>query len=123
MTAALTPPAATGRESSRPPYKVTFPRVLRSEWGKFWSVRSSWITLGVALLLLLLVGIIAAAVYTPDGGGSDVTDGAVGLALQGVTFAELALGVLGVMMAAGEYTTGMIRATLAAVPKRLPVLW
>ena len=38
-------------------------------------------------------------------------------------FAQLAIGVLGVLVIAGEYSTGMIRATLAAVPSRLPVLW
>ena len=37
--------------------------------------------------------------------------------------AQLAIGVLGVLLISGEYSTGMIRATLAAVPKRLPVLW
>jgi ABC-2 type transport system permease protein len=35
----------------------------------------------------------------------------------------LAIGVLGVLLIAGEYSTGMIRATMTAVPKRLPVLW
>ncbi|MCZ0986431.1 ABC transporter permease [Streptomyces diastatochromogenes] len=40
-----------------------------------------------------------------------------------MSFAQLAVGVLGVLLAAGEYSTGMIRSTLAAVPRRLPVLW
>jgi ABC-type transport system involved in multi-copper enzyme maturation permease subunit len=43
--------------------------------------------------------------------------------LIGVTVAQLAIGVLGVMVISGEYSTGMIRSTFAAVPKRLPVLW
>ena len=43
--------------------------------------------------------------------------------LVGVQIAQLALGVLGVLVITGEYSTGMIRATMAAVPKRLPVLW
>ncbi len=37
--------------------------------------------------------------------------------------AQLAIGVLGVLVITGEYSTGMIRATLGAVPQRLPVLW
>ena len=37
--------------------------------------------------------------------------------------AQLSIGVLGVLVITGEYSTGMIRATLAAVPRRLPVLW
>jgi ABC-type transport system involved in multi-copper enzyme maturation permease subunit len=44
-------------------------------------------------------------------------------ALIGSQIAQLALGVLGVLVVSGEYSTGMIRATLTAVPKRLPVLW
>jgi ABC-2 type transport system permease protein len=111
-------------------YKVTGPRVLRAEWAKFWSLRSSWITLGVAVALLIALGAIASATYSPDataqggppGPGSGEQD-AVSLALLGVTFASLAVGVLGVLLSAGEYTTGMIRSTLTAVPRRLPVLW
>ncbi|MDH6493894.1 ABC transporter permease [Streptomyces sp. SAI-149] len=111
-------------------YKVTGPRVLRAEWAKFWSLRSSWITLAVAVVLLVALGAIASATYSPDattqggppGPGSGEQD-AVSLALLGVTFASLAVGVLGVLLSAGEYTTGMIRSTLTAVPRRLPVLW
>jgi ABC-type transport system involved in multi-copper enzyme maturation permease subunit len=47
----------------------------------------------------------------------------VSLALTGLTFASLVVGVLGVLSTASEYSTGMIRSTLAAVPTRLPVLW
>lgn len=112
-------------------HKVTGRRVLRSEWAKFWSLRSSWITLGVALLLLIAIGAIASATYSPDavtndgppGPGSGGASDAISVALTGLTFASLAIGVLGVLISAGEYSTGMIRSTLAAVPKRLPVLW
>ncbi|MET9848400.1 ABC transporter permease [Streptomyces ossamyceticus] len=111
-------------------YKVTGVRVLRAEWAKFWSLRSSWITLGVAVVLLTALGAIASATYTPGTVGQDGPPGpgsgnqdAVSLALLGVTFASLAVGVLGVLLSAGEYTTGMIRSTLTAVPRRLPVLW
>ncbi|MGI5427104.1 ABC transporter permease [Streptomyces sp. CA-179760] len=112
-------------------YRVTGLRVLRSEWAKFWSLRSSWITLGVAVVLLIALGAIASATYSPGvaagggppGGQGSGTQDAVSLALLGVTFASLAVGVLGVLLSAGEYTTGMIRSTLTAVPRRLPVLW
>ncbi len=43
--------------------------------------------------------------------------------LTGINFAQLAIGVLGVLFITGEYGTGMIRSTLGAVPARLPVLW
>ena len=45
------------------------------------------------------------------------------IALVGVQLAQLAIGVLGVLVITGEYSTGMIRASFTAVPKRLPVLW
>ena len=43
--------------------------------------------------------------------------------LAGYHLAQLAVGVLGVLLVTGEYATGMIRATFGAVPRRLPVLW
>lgn len=111
-----------------PTYRLTARGVLAGEWTKFWSLRSSWITLAVSVVLLVLIGALAAVSYDPAGGdgpggpGGSASD-AVGLALSGSTFAALAVGVLGVLAAAGEYSTGMIRSTLAAVPSRLPVLW
>ncbi|MFF3330044.1 ABC transporter permease [Streptomyces sp. NPDC002888] len=127
--------AAPGPKTPTTPttkYKVTGIRVLRSEWSKFWTLRSTLITLGVAVFLLVLFGAIASYTYSPDAvatsgppgpGSSSGDSNAVSLALTGVSFAQLAIGVLGVLLAAGEYSTGMIRSTLAAVPRRLPVLW
>ena len=43
--------------------------------------------------------------------------------LAGVNLAQLSLGALGVLVITAEYSTGMIRSTFSAVPKRLPVLW
>ncbi|OKI12720.1 hypothetical protein [Streptomyces sp. CB03911] len=114
---------------ARPAYRVTGRRVLRAEWAKLWSLRSTWITLGLALLFVIAFGIIASAQYKhriTSGGHLDrdfAGATAVRLSLFGTNFGQLALGVLGVLVTAGEYSTGMIRSTLAAVPRRLPVLW
>ncbi|MFF2147921.1 ABC transporter permease [Kitasatospora sp. NPDC058190] len=131
MSTVVTSQPATPAElrPARPAYKVTAARVLRSEWAKLWSLRSTWITAGLALLFLVAFGLIAAFQFK-----SRITSGrpmdrdfasasALSLSLFGTNFAQLALGVLGVLVAAGEYSTGMIRSTLAAVPRRLPVLW
>lgn len=125
MTTAVLDPAPV-RTTVR---KVTFPRVLRSEWHKFRTLRSSSTTLALGLFLLGLFGAIASFTYSPDvvddfgpPGSGGATD-AVSLALTGLTFASLVVGVLGVLSTASEYSTGMIRSTLAAVPTRLPVLW
>ncbi|HTJ37614.1 MAG TPA: ABC transporter permease [Dactylosporangium sp.] len=124
-----TRPSAAVPTVPRPAYKVTHRRVLRSEWAKFWSVRSTWITVALALIALIGFGTIAALRYKSMIGSDrhidrDFLDAtSVSLTQFGVNFGQLALGVLGVLFAAGEYTTGSIRSTLTAVPKRLPVLW
>lgn len=115
-----TPPAV----AASPALGVTAARVIRSEWIKLRSLRSTTITLVVALVVVIGLGLVAASVVSGDGlqpgnSQSDPTD----LSLSGVTLGQLIVGVLGVLIAAGEYSTGMIRSTLAAVPTRLPVLW
>ncbi|MFJ7275603.1 ABC transporter permease [Kitasatospora sp. NPDC098663] len=122
--------AAADRRPARPAYRVTPVRVLRSEWAKLWSLRSTWITLGLGLLFLVAFGLIAAFQFKsritsgrPMDRGDFADASALSLSLFGTNFAQLAFGVLGVLVAAGEYSTGMIRSTLAAVPRRLLVLW
>ncbi|MGC4868189.1 ABC transporter permease [Micromonospora sp. DT53] len=97
--------------------KITPGGVAAAEWTKFSSLRSTWITTGISVFLLIAFGMIASASFS----GDDLTS--IDLALSGSTLAALSVGVLGALLGAGEYTTGMIRATLAAVPRRLPVLW
>jgi ABC-2 type transport system permease protein len=109
--------------------KVTGRRVLRSEWGKLWSLRSTWITLVLGLVFLIAFGTIAATHYKSEIGsgtmrGPDFENAtAYSLALFGVRISLIALGVLGGLTISAEYSSGMIRSTLAAVPRRLPVLW
>lgn len=102
---------------------VTPARVLRSEWHKFWTLRSTWITLSTASVLILGTGLVMAIGHEPAGGGPGEVGDPVVLTLIGVQFGQILLPVLGVLFSAGEYSTGMIRASLCAVPRRLPVLW
>ncbi|MEU7850278.1 ABC transporter permease [Micromonospora parva] len=97
--------------------KITPGGVVAAEWTKFSSLRSTWITAGISVFLLIAFGMIASASFSGEGLTS------VDLALSGSALAALSVGVLGALLGAGEYTTGMIRATLTAVPRRLPVLW
>ncbi|MFF5938803.1 ABC transporter permease [Streptomyces sp. NPDC012508] len=101
-------------------YRVTPARVLRSEWHKLWTVRSTWITVLTSVAFLLGVGILMGATYTSDGGDSDVDT--VVLTLYGSQLGAICLAVLGILVTAGEYATGLIRASLTAVPHRTPVL-
>ncbi len=107
--------------------RVTQLRVARSEWIKFRSLRSTYWSVVVTLVLLIGIGILVCEIFNarwPHIGPRDRADfHALRVNLAGVNFAQLAIGVLGVLTITAEYSTGMIRATLSAVPKRLPVLW
>jgi ABC-type transport system involved in multi-copper enzyme maturation permease subunit len=104
---------------------ITFPRVVRSEWTKLVSLRSTWVTLGaVAVLTVGLSGAIGYGISDAIAGGDPaptVAD-AVGATFLPVDFFVLVLGVFGVLHMSGEYGSGLIRATLTAVPRRWPVL-
>lgn len=106
---------------------VTFPRVVRSEWIKLRTLRSSMWCLALVLLLTIGFGLLlAATVNQPHPGGIPVDSQkqlVVQVATLGVNFTQLVVAVLGVLVISGEYTTGMIRSTFAAVPTRLPALF
>jgi ABC-2 type transport system permease protein len=109
-----------------PTYRVTLRRVVRSEWTKLRSLRSTWITLGAGALLT--VGLSAAFGYGYHGAiqageVQPTTAEGVGAAFLALDLYALVIGVFGVLQMSGEYGSGMIRASLAAVPQRLPVLW
>jgi ABC-2 type transport system permease protein len=106
---------------------VTQPRVARSEWTKLFSLRSTRFSLAATLLLVIGIGLLACIVFESRWAHLSVGDKhdfhPLSVSLAGINFAQLAIGVLGVLVITGEYSTGMIRSTLAAVPTRLPVLW
>ena len=111
---------------SRPGGNVTQSRVLRSEWIKLWSLRSTRWSLAAGLLGLLLgivVAIFDMSRWSTLPLETRVNYKSVDTALIGWHLSELAIGVLGVLVITGEYSTGMIRSTFMAVPRRLPVLW
>jgi ABC-2 type transport system permease protein len=102
--------------------EVTQSRAMVSEWIKFRSLRSTWWSIGIALLISVGLGILFS-----DLRGNDIANHGgferdpTALSLRGFYLAQLAAGVLGVLFITGEYSTGMIRATLSAVPRRAPV--
>lgn len=106
--------------------RVTLPRVLKSEWIKFASLRSSWTVLGLVLIGLVAVGALASLAIASHWSRLSVQDqlrfNPVDHSLRGVNLAQLFVCVLAVLMVSGEYATGMIRATMSVVPTRWPVL-
>jgi hypothetical protein len=89
-----------------------FRQVARMEWIKLRSLRSTWLTL--ALTVASAVGVAAAVGAHTKDASSDLTNNALG----GIAVGLLLTGVLGVLTMTSEYTSGMIRATLTAIPNR-----
>jgi hypothetical protein len=113
--------AAASRE------RVTQARVLRSEWTKLWTLRSTRWSLLAAVIAMGLLGLVVAAFQMGHWSRLDpherATYSAINTGVGGYHLAQLAIGVLGVLVITGEYSTGMIRSSFMAVPRRLPVLW
>ncbi len=107
--------------------KVTQLRVAASEWTKLHSLRSTRWSFLVAIVLTVGLPSLFAAITASHWNHMSLREQAnrhpLDIALAGVNLSQLAIAVLGVLVITGEYSTGMIRASLAAVPKRLPVLW
>ena len=107
--------------------RVTQLRVMRSEWTKLITVRSTKWTLGVATLLMIglpcLVAAITASHWSSMSPHEQADRNPIDILTSGVIAGQLAIAVLGVLVITAEYSTGMIRASFTAVPKRLPVLW
>jgi ABC-type transport system involved in multi-copper enzyme maturation permease subunit len=104
--------------TTREPFPARL-NVMRMEWRKLRTVRSTW-----WILVLFAAGTLGYAVLVGAGGptqpdaGYDPTDNV----LQGLLAGQLALGVLGALTLSSEYSSGSIRATFAAVPRRGRVL-
>jgi hypothetical protein len=107
--------------------KVTQLRVAASEWTKLHSLRSTRWSFLVAIVLTIGLPALFAAITASHWDHMSLREQAdrkpLDIGLAGVNLSQLAIAVLGVLVITGEYSTGMIRASLAAVPKRLPVLW
>jgi ABC-2 type transport system permease protein len=125
MTAIAEKPAAH-RAALAGDIRVTLPRVLRSEWSKFWSLRSSYFALGGMVVAMVGLGGLFSAVtanrYPVMTHAEQLRLDPTMVSLRGYAIAQLVIGVLGVLVVTGEYGTGMIRASLAAAPRRWPVL-
>jgi len=127
MSGVLAPAAPAPAPARVPALRVTQGRVLLAEFTKFRSLRSTMWTLLAAVVLMIGLGALFSAVtasqYHTFNWAERVAFNPVTTSLNGVIFAVVAFGVLGVLLTGGEYSTGMIRSSLTAVPRRLPVLW
>jgi hypothetical protein len=127
MTTTSAPASAPAAAPARP---VAFSHLLAAEWTKIRSVRSTVWT--VILFVVITIGLtslftwLTASNWTgPHAAPRDATilNDPVGFILgSGLGLGQLTLCVLGVLVISSEYSTGVIRASLLAVPKRTPML-
>ena len=95
--------------------RQTILRSARSEWIKFWTLRSTWITSFIAIALTVLFG---AGLAASLGQSEEYRDKAMNLITSGLTFGQIVVAVLGALIITGEYSSGQIRSSLAAAPRR-----
>jgi ABC-2 type transport system permease protein len=128
-TSAPTAPVVLAAPSA-PSAPVGFGRLLRSEWTKIRSVRSTLWSLSAFVVVAIGFSVLVAAVISHDWNTPGnhpnhlrlLTDPTEVIYGTGFGLGQLAICVLGVMVITTEYSTGAIRASLLAVPKRIPML-
>ncbi|QHC25415.1 ABC transporter permease [Streptomyces sp. GS7] len=97
-------------------------QVLRSEWTKIRSVRSTVWTLGIAVVVTVVVGVLICTLARND--FASLPDSRrlafdpTNISFAGMGLGQLSMIVFGVLVVSNEYSTGMIRTSLAAVPQR-----
>ncbi len=96
--------------------------ILRSEWTKLRSLRSTWLVAAVVLLLGLGIGALASSALGNAYATSSAEERAdwdpMAAGLPSLLLTQLAVGVLGVLVITGEYATGTIQPSVVAVPRR-----
>ncbi|WP_051704082.1 ABC transporter permease subunit [Glycomyces sp. NRRL B-16210] len=122
MTAAV----MTDRPAAYAPagnYKLSAAGLLRSEWTKLWSLRSTWIVLLCAVVFAAGLGALISGTVPSDMEELSGAGMAIDFSMSGVALSSIFIAVLGILVITGEYSTGSIRSTISAAPKRLGVLW
>ena len=106
---------------------VRFIDTLAAEWLKLTSLRSTYITLGLGFVLsLVATGLTALAVGSTFDGWSETQQATfepITFAMVGNVIALIVVTVFGVLTVSSEYSTGMIRLSMIATPRRSRVLW
>lgn len=125
MNTALTRPASE-QPQDRPSGHYGLSGILRSEWTKLRTVRSTMWTLGLTVVLAIGLGALATAEtrahWSTMSFVERLTFDPTRTSLVGVFFGQFTIGILGALVMSAEYGTGTIRATFSAIPRRPLVL-
>ncbi|MEU3403447.1 ABC transporter permease [Streptomyces sp. NPDC006670] len=101
---------------------AAFPAVLRSEWTKIRTVASTTWTLASALVVTVALGALlcsfTASRFQDMTPAEKLTFDPIMISFAGMGLGQLAMIVFGVLVVGTEYSSGMIRTSLAAVPRR-----
>lgn len=101
---------------------VGFLDAMRAEWVKIRTLRSTYWSLLAAVVLVVGLGAVFALAYGANYSSASPAEKATfdptTISLSGVWFAQLAIGVLGILTITAEHASGTIRPSLAAVPRR-----
>ena len=115
-----------GTTKDLPPGRYGISGLLRSEWTKLRSLRSTMWTLGITVVLGIGISALATAETRAHWSSMSIGDrlsfDPTSTSLIGVFVGQLTIGVLGVLVMSGEYGSGTIRATFSAAPRRPLVL-
>lgn len=104
--------------------RLTLTGTIRAEWLKLLSLRSTWWTLLITIAVMVLIALAQASSLDLmlEGADGSLKPHGAEVITGGYQFGMITIAVLGSLLMTGEYSSGMIRSTLAAVPTRLPVL-
>lgn len=120
--------SAATQTYAAPSVRLTGGGIIRSEWIKLRTLRSTVysfiavIVISVGLSALITLSSTSFGAWEGEQGAINAASASIQAGVFGIYFGQLVVAVLGVLVISGEYSTGMIRSTLTAVPKRLPAL-
>jgi ABC-2 type transport system permease protein len=101
---------------------MTAIQAVRSEWTKIRSVASTVWTLSLAVVVTVALGMLISALSSNEFDNMSRRDrlsfDPTFISFAGMSLGQLAMIVFGVLVVSNEYSTGMIRTSLAAVPQR-----
>ena len=107
--------------------RTALPDAVHAEWTKLRTLAGTWWLLAAAVAVTIAAGVaVAGTAAVPPGPSGAGPAGAAAdparLSLAGVALGQVIVALLAVLAVGGEYSTGMIRVTLAATPRRLTML-